>query len=76
MSFPSAVLRRIVTVALFLAVVSISIACGSSHKESSQELVIYSGRSESLVDPILKRFEEVSGIDVKIRYGSTGALAA
>ena len=76
MNFASPGLRRVVTGALFLAVVSVLVACGSGDDSSSRELVIYSGRSESLVGPIIKRFEEVSGVDVKIRYGSTGALAA
>ena len=76
MNFASPGLRRVVTGALFLAVVSVLVACGSGDDSSSRELVIYSGRSESLVGSIIKRFEEVSGVDVKIRYGSTGALAA
>ena len=40
------------------------------------ELVIYSGRSESLVDPIIQQFKGVSGIDVQVKYAGTGALAA
>ena len=40
------------------------------------ELVIYSGRSESLVDPIIQQFQGVSGIDVQVKYAGTGALAA
>jgi iron(III) transport system substrate-binding protein len=39
------------------------------------ELTIYSGREESLVAPILKRFADESGIDVAIRYGDSVDLA-
>ena len=40
------------------------------------ELVVYSGRSESLVDNIIQQFAEASGIDVEVRYAKTGQLAA
>ncbi len=40
------------------------------------ELVVYSGRSTSLVDPIIQQFAEVTGIDVKVKYGTTSQLAA
>ena len=40
------------------------------------ELVIYSGRSESLVDPIIQQFKGVTGIDVRVKYAGTAALAA
>ena len=39
-------------------------------------LTVYSGRSQSLVDPILKEFEVLTGIPVEIRYASTGEMAA
>lgn len=39
-------------------------------------LVVYSGRNEELVGPIIKRFEEESGLDVEVRYGDTAELAA
>ncbi len=38
--------------------------------------MIYSGRNEELVGPIIERFEEESGIDVEVRYGDTAELAA
>ena len=48
-------------------------------KEVSRDpgkLVIYVGRSETLVGPIVKQFAEVTGIDVQAKYGKTGAIAA
>ncbi|MGB3633399.1 MAG: iron ABC transporter substrate-binding protein [Rubrobacteraceae bacterium] len=39
-------------------------------------LVVYSGRSEELVGPIIEQLEERSTIDVQVRYGDTAELAA
>jgi len=38
-------------------------------------LTVYSGRSESLVGPILQAFSQVSGIETGVRWGSTSELA-
>jgi iron(III) transport system substrate-binding protein len=38
------------------------------------ELVIYSGRSEALVDPILQRFARDTGIDIRVQYADTSEL--
>ncbi|MCH7485167.1 MAG: iron ABC transporter substrate-binding protein [Chloroflexi bacterium] len=59
----------------FLALLSLLAvaACGGDDEET---LTIYSGRSESLVQPILDQFGEESGIKVRVRYGDTAELAA
>jgi len=59
----------------FLALLSLLAvaACGGDDEET---LTIYSGRSESLVQPILDQFADESGIKVRVRYGDTAELAA
>ncbi len=39
-------------------------------------LVIYAGRSESLVAPVIKQFRDATGIDVQVKYGGSSAVAA
>ncbi len=43
---------------------------------TDDELIVYSGRSEELIAPLIERFEEVSGIRVGVRYGETAQMAA
>jgi len=42
----------------------------------SGTLVVYSGRSESLVGPLIERFREAAGVDVEVKYAGTSELAA
>ena len=69
--------------ALVCAVVlSAAVACGDGDGGSAASdsgpgsLIVYSGRSESLVDPIIKQFADATGIDVQVKYAGTAALAA
>ncbi|HEX8299823.1 MAG TPA: extracellular solute-binding protein [Rubricoccaceae bacterium] len=39
-------------------------------------LVIYSGRKDVLVGPLVERFERETGIDVEVKYGTDAALLA
>ena len=47
--------------ALFMA------SCGQS---SSDQLVVYSGRSQALVDKLVEDFKAQTGIDIEVRYGN------
>jgi iron(III) transport system substrate-binding protein len=49
-------------------------SAGGSDTEGT--LVIYSGRNENLVEPILDRLEEAVGVPVEVRYAGTSELAA
>ena len=46
----------------------------SACNRDSDKLVIYSGRSEALVHPILERFAKDTGIDISVRYADTSEL--
>ncbi|MCH7549056.1 MAG: iron ABC transporter substrate-binding protein, partial [Candidatus Krumholzibacteriota bacterium] len=58
----------------FIAVtcVALSMIAGAA---PADELVVYSGRSKSLVAPVLKLFEKETGVRVSIKYGNTAQLA-
>ncbi|MFD9721257.1 iron ABC transporter substrate-binding protein [Streptomyces sp. NPDC059076] len=84
MSRPS--IRRGTALALSALFLPVLAACGStedkkdekgtSAKEASDELVIYSGRNEELIAPILAKLEKATGTKVEVRYGDSAELAA
>ena len=58
--------------ATILMVGVLSFACGGG----GDTITVYSGRSESLVQPVLDRFEEETGISVRVNYASTSQITA
>lgn len=77
--------RRLLA-ALVTAGVLATAACGSSEPATegadvaaaakAGELVVYSGRNEKLIAPLLEKFEKSTGIEVTARYGGSAELAA
>ncbi|HEX6331863.1 MAG TPA: iron ABC transporter substrate-binding protein [Actinomycetota bacterium] len=62
-------LRPTLAVMFVLAAVP---ACGGE----DGELTVYTGREESLVQPLFDQFQEETGIQVQVRYGDTAEMAS
>jgi len=67
---------RVAVVALVLALPACGGGGSSGDEVDTDALVIYSGRQEQLVGPIIDRFEQETGIETSVRYGNTAQLAA
>jgi iron(III) transport system substrate-binding protein len=67
-------ISRTLTVYLGVLLILASIALVACSQNTT--LVVYSGRSESLVEPVVDLFRDTTGIEVDVKYGSTSEIAA
>lgn len=52
-------------------------ACSSETQTASEDkIVVYSGRSEALIAPLIEQFTADTGVEVETRYAGSGELAA
>jgi len=70
--------RSALATVLGAALLTGAAACGgeAASDPGDKTIVLYSGRNEALVKPVLEQFTERTGIKIEARYGSTAQLAA
>jgi iron(III) transport system substrate-binding protein len=68
-------LRNGLAVVVSSIVALLALAGASTAPAQTASLTIYSGREERLVKPIMDRFTRDTGIELKVRYASSAALA-
>lgn len=65
--------NRILVFNVLLFAILMVMLTGLVHAET---ITLYSGRSKSLVDPIIRQFTKDTGIEVKVSYANTAQLAS
>ncbi|GAA2246962.1 iron ABC transporter substrate-binding protein [Streptomyces amakusaensis] len=84
---PRPSVRRGTALALSALLLPVLAACGGSEEkkdakpeakkeQGAEELVIYSGRNEELIAPIMDKLQKATGTKVEVRYGDSAELAA
>lgn len=61
---------RLVSAMLLAAWVAVAPAAGQD------ALLVYAGRSKTLVEPLIERFEQATGVDVQVRFGTDAQMLA
>lgn len=68
--------RGIGVLAVTTALLATLTACADDGGAVDDALVIYSGRNENLVSPLLEQLEQAVGVPVEVRYAGSSELAA
>ncbi|MYE46667.1 MAG: iron ABC transporter substrate-binding protein [Chloroflexi bacterium] len=66
---------RLLSIAVLAVATGVALLAAGCGDDDERELTIYSGRSPDLIGPLLQRFAEETGINVRVRYGGTAQLA-
>ena len=66
--------RRISTLAALL-VVTLTMLGLAACSNDDKSLTVYSGRTSDLIGPLLRQFEQSTGIDIKTRFGDSAEVA-
>ena len=67
---------RWILVMVAALIFSLPACSGGGEGVDEEALVVYSGRQEQLVDPLIEQFQQETGIETSVRYGNTAQLAA
>ena len=68
--------RRLAVAGTLLAAAVLAAGAPGCTGGDGDSLTVYSGRSAELIGPLLERFAEEQGVDVRVRYAGTSELAA
>ena len=70
-------LTRALLILTSLFAITALVSCASEPvTETDRKVVVYAGRDEELIAPLIELFTQETGIEVDVRYGSSSELAA
>ena len=69
-------IARLRRTAFASAVVLMAAAFSGCNSGGTDELVVYSGRNQNLIGPLLERYARESGVDIRVKYADTGETLA
>lgn len=68
--------KRLACLIASVVAVFAMVSCSGDSGDNAEKIVVYAGRSEELVGPLIERFTADTGIDVEARYAGSGEMAA